>query len=170
MSHAEVPVAHSSVITAPCLERNKAPEIQTFAMVLNNDLFTHYKLDRDSTLQPFHSPALSFLSYFCHLWLLEIEDSMGLSIFGSFLTSPVAGCFSLPSQQERGKLTLFSQGFSYRLSVPHPFVIRICLPFIVILHLLNLGEGMVNLIQTLFPAGKWWRNQLIISLTNFSYL
>lgn len=67
MSHAEVPGAHSSVITAQCSERNKAQETQKFAMVVNNDLFTHHKLDGDSTLQPFHFPALSFLLYFCHL-------------------------------------------------------------------------------------------------------
>lgn len=67
MSHAEVPGAHSSVITAQCSKRNKAQETQKFAMVLNNDLFTRHKLDGDSTLQPFHFPALSFLLYFCYL-------------------------------------------------------------------------------------------------------
>lgn len=47
MSHAEVPGAHSSVITAQCSKRNKAQETQKFAMVVNNDLFTHHKLDGD---------------------------------------------------------------------------------------------------------------------------
>ena len=76
-------------------------------MVLNNDLFPHQKLDKDSRLQRCHFPALFFAFMFLSLvTLLETEDNGRSSIWCLLFDfpepSPVASFFllSLRSQDE----------------------------------------------------------------------
>ena len=60
MALAVVLPPHSALIRVHWSVRNQAQEIQKLIMVLNNDLFPHQKLDKNSRFQWFHFPALFF--------------------------------------------------------------------------------------------------------------
>ena len=75
MALAVVLPPHSALIRVHWLVRNQAQEIQKLIMVLNNDLFPHQKLDKDSRFQWFHFPAL-FLPFMLLSSLTQLETEV----------------------------------------------------------------------------------------------
>ena len=76
MAQAVVLLPHSASIRVHWSVMNQAQEIQKLIMGLNNDLFPHQKLNKDSRFQWFHFSALFFpFMLLSSLTQLETEDN-----------------------------------------------------------------------------------------------